>query len=115
MLTAFLLSATFLVSYVIYHAQGLEVRFGDQNGDGVLSPAELVQAGVWRQIYFAILISHILLSAVILPFILMSYYLGWQQRIQAHKRLVHFVWPAWLYVTISGVLVYCLLAPYYPG
>ncbi|HEV9038070.1 MAG TPA: DUF420 domain-containing protein, partial [Puia sp.] len=68
--TAITLSAIFLVSYVIYHASNPSVRYGDLNHDGFLSAAEKVQAGSMRYVYYVVLSSHIILSAVIIPFVL---------------------------------------------
>ena len=113
MLVALVLSALFLVSYLLYHAQGIEVRFGDSNGDGLLSLAEKEAAGWLRFVYYGILLSHILMSAVILPFILFAYYLGLRSQIEEHRRMVRYVWPVWFYVCLSGVLVYLFIHPYY--
>lgn len=98
-LTAFLLSTVFLLSYVTFHGFGVETRFPADN------PI--------RPIYLFILISHIILAAIVLPIVLLSFYLGLAGKISAHKRITKFSFPIWLYVTITGVVVYFMIAPYY--
>lgn len=95
----FILSAIFLVSYVIYHSQTDPTPFG---GEGFL-----------KVIYYIILPTHIILAAVVLPFILFTLYRAWTGNFTKHKKLARITWPMWLYVTISGVLVYVLISPYY--
>lgn len=69
--------------------------------------------GVIRTVYFVILISHIVLAAAVLPLILISFYYGLGNNIDKHRKIVRFTFPIWLYVTISGVLVYLMISPYY--
>ncbi len=114
MMSAFALSSVFLVSYVLYHLNSPTVRFGDANHDGVLSALELEASGGLRGFYFIILISHILLAVVILPFILTALFLGLTNQVFRHKKMVRYTFPVWLYVTSTGVLVYLLIKPYYP-
>lgn len=114
MLTAFVLSSVFLVSYVLYHLNAPTVKFGDVDHDGVLSSEELLAVGGMRGTYFFVLLSHIALAVVILPFILMSLFLGLTQKVERHKKMVRYTFPIWLYVTSTGVLVYLLIKPYYP-
>lgn len=99
MLTAFVLSSLFLVSYVIYHLTHPSAKFG---GEGAI-----------RYIYFFILLSHILLSVPVIPLALLSIYRGWTNDIAKHKRIVKFAYPVWLYVALTGVLVYLFMQPYY--
>ncbi len=99
MYAAFALSSIFLLSYVTYHSQAESVKYG---GEGMI-----------RTIYFIILISHIVLSAIVLPLILLSIYFAVTKRFEKHKKFVKFSYPIWLYVAISGVLVYAFLQPYY--
>jgi putative membrane protein len=110
---AIALSTIFLVSYVIYHASNPSVRYGDLNHDGLLSPAEKQQAGVVRYVYYVILSSHILLSGIIIPFVLFTLQRAYQRRFAQHKRLARITWPLWLYVAVSGVVVYMMISPYY--
>jgi putative membrane protein len=98
-LITFFLSTLFLLSYVTFHAFGVETRF----------PAE----HPWRPFYLSILISHIILAAIVLPLVLISFYLGLTGKIERHKKLTRFSYPIWLYVTVSGVVVYLMISPYY--
>jgi putative membrane protein len=97
-LTAFALSAVFLVSYVTYHFYANETTYPQND---------------IRPIYLIILISHIILAALVLPLVLLSFYHGLRMNIQKHKRLVRFAYPIWLYVTVTGVIVYLMISPYY--
>lgn len=99
MTTAFTLGAVFLVSYVIYHASAESTSFG---GEGWI-----------RSIYFFILITHIILAAVALFPILLAYYYGYTDQRDKHRKIVRFAYPIWLYVTITGVVVYLMISPYY--
>lgn len=99
MLTAFGLSSLFLISYVVYHFLSESAKFG---GEGFIRP-----------IYFFILITHIVLAAVVLPFILFSFYFSLTNQLEKHKKLSRVTWPLWFYVSVTGVLVYLLNAPYY--
>lgn len=110
----FCLSSLFLVSYILFHYLKPETRFGDLNGDGLLSPEEKAAVGNIRYVYYVILTSHIILAAGVLPLILLSFYRGLQMQVEKHKKLVRWTFPIWLYVTITGVIVYFMIAPYYP-
>ena len=114
MMTAFILSSLFLVFYVLYHFQGPTTRFGDADHNGVVSDLEKAAVGGVRYFYFALLLSHIILAAVILPFILLTFYFSLSGQIAKHKKIVRFTFPVWLFVAVSGVLVYFLIRPYYP-
>ena len=111
--TAITLSAVFLVSYVIYHSSNPSVHFGDLNHDGILSDSEKQQAGPLRYFYYVILSTHILLSGVIIPFVLFTLQRAYQEKFDKHRRLARITWPLWLYVAVSGVVVYILISPYY--
>lgn len=113
-IVTFCLSSLFLVSYILFHYLNPETRFGDLNGDGILSPEEKASVGNIRYVYYVILTSHIILAAGVLPLILLSFYRGLQMQVEKHKKLVRWTWPIWLYVTITGVVVYFMIAPYYP-
>jgi putative membrane protein len=110
----FCLSSLFLVSYILFHYLNTETRFGDLNGDGVLSPEERAAVGNIRYVYYVILTSHIILAAAVLPLVLLSFYRGLQMQVAKHKKLVRWTFPIWLYVTVTGVIVYFMIAPYYP-
>jgi putative membrane protein len=98
MLSALASSAVFLVSYVTYHAFHGDSRFLGQ--------------GVIRPIYFGILISHILLSVVVLPLVLSTVYLSLSGQFPQHRRLARWTFPIWLYVSVTGVVVFALLQVY---
>jgi putative membrane protein len=113
MLTAIILSMLFLISYVCHHLFSGETRFGDLNHDGILSPGEKLQAGSLRYVYYAILMTHIPLAGIILPFILFTAYRALSGDYKKHKKLSRITWPIWFYVAVSGVVVYLLISPYY--
>jgi putative membrane protein len=112
-LLAVLLSAVFLISYVIYHATNPSVRYGDINHDGVLSFEEKDAAGAWRYIYYFILTTHILLSGIIVPFVLFTLQRAFQDKIDKHRKLAKITWPIWFYVAVSGVVVYLMVNKFY--
>lgn len=113
MLSAFSLSALFLISYLVYHSAADSTIFGDINHDGVADAAEKSEAGAIRYLYYFLLLTHILLAAVILPFILITISRALSSRFDKHKKIARITFPLWLYVSVSGVLVYLLIAPYY--
>ena len=95
----FILSSLFLVSYIIFHATGIKTTYG---GEGAI-----------RTVYYLILITHIILAAVVLPLVLFSFQKGLQMKVEQHKKLVRWTYPIWLYVTLTGVIVYLMISPYY--
>lgn len=99
MTSAFVLSSIFLISYVIYHYVATHTSFG---GEGVI-----------RSIYFFLLISHIILAVVIVPLVLFSFYFSLTNQINKHKKLSRWTFPVWLYVSVTGVIVYLMISPYY--
>ena len=99
MMAAMCCSALFLVSYILHHLLTVDTHFGGQ--------------GSIRYFYFPLLITHIFLAAIILPFILLSTYRGLTGDFVAHRKIAQITFPIWLYVSISGVLVYILISPYY--
>jgi putative membrane protein len=113
MLAAFALSSIFLVSYVAYHSQGLETKFGDINHNGVLEASESIQVGAIRYFYYFILLTHIILAVVVVPLVLLAIYFGATKQYIKHKGIVKWTFPVWLYVAITGVLVYLMISPYY--
>jgi putative membrane protein len=98
MFTAFVFSSIFLVSYITNHALHGDMRFHGQ--------------GAVRSFYFPLLISHIGLSVCALPMILLTFFLSLTGRFPAHRRLARFTFPIWLYVSVTGVIVYAMLAAY---
>ena len=113
MLSAIILSVLFLVSYICHHLLAGDTRFGDINHDGILSDQEKSAVGSLRIIYYVILITHIPLAAIILPFILFTAYRALIGEYEKHKKLTRITWPVWLYVAITGVVVYLMISPYY--
>jgi len=99
MLSAFVLSSVFLLSYVTSKLTNAPVPFG---GEGMI-----------RYVYFFILVSHIILSIPVLPLALFSIYRGMTGEIEKHKSIVKYTFPIWMYVAITGVMVYVLMSPYY--
>jgi putative membrane protein len=94
-----LLSALFLIMYVAYHMTSESTPYG---GEGIL-----------RYLYFIVLISHIFLSIVVIPFVLITYVRALTGNFQKHKKMAKFTFPIWLYVAVTGVIVYLMISPYY--
>lgn len=110
---AFVLGLLFMISYVTYHSSVPSTIFGDINGDGELQVSEKIEVGVMRTVYIIFLLSHILMAVVALPLILTAFTYALKDNREKHKKIVHFTFPVWLYVSITGVLVYLLISPYY--
>lgn len=111
--TALGLSLLFLLSYVAYHFTTPETIYGDFNGDGILEDEERLAVGKDRVVYLALLLSHILLAAFSLPFILLTFIRAYTQQFDAHKKMARWVFPIWFYVAATGPICYLLLLPYY--
>ena len=99
MLVAIGMSVLFLLSYVFYHAISEPTKYG---GEGMMRP-----------LYFFILLTHIVLAAGILPAVLLTVYRALTNQIPAHKKIARWTFPVWLYVAVTGVVVYLMMAPYY--
>lgn len=112
-MTALLFSTLFLLSYVAFHLLTESTRFGDANGDGVVSLMEKDAVGNTRFFYLIILLTHILLSAISFPFILLSFFKAFVGNFKSHRKIAKWVMPVWLYVAITGVVVYFMISPYY--
>lgn len=91
------LSLLFLACYVAYH----------------MTSDSAVYGGSLKAVYYPLLISHILLSVIIVPLVLYSYLFAWEGRFDKHRKWTKFTWPIWFYVAVSGVLVYLMISPYY--
>jgi putative membrane protein len=109
----FILSALFLVFYILFHLYEKDTKYGDIDHNGILSAAELAAAGTSRMIYFVILITHIMLAVIVLPLILISFLRGFSMQIERHRKIVRWAYPVWLYVAVTGVIVYLMISPYY--
>jgi putative membrane protein len=112
-LTAFLLSSLFLVSYVTAHYFIPDTRYGDVDHNGLLDAAETAAVSGIKPFYLAILLSHILLAVLVFPMVLLSFYYGLTDQREKHRKLTRFSYPIWLYVTVTGVVVYLMISPYY--
>ncbi len=99
MFSAMITSALFLVSYVLYHITTPETSF--------------CQEGTIRYLYFFLLITHVVLAGVIFPFILFTLIRGYTNQIQKHKKMARWVFPLWLYVAVTGPILYVMLMPCY--
>ena len=97
-ITTFILSSVFLISYVWFHSFGIETKY----------PATPL-----RPVYLFILITHIILAAAVLPLVLFTFYLGLSNKVERHRKVARWSYPVWLYVTVSGVVVYLMISPYY--
>ncbi|MBB6502687.1 DUF420 domain-containing protein [Pedobacter cryoconitis] len=109
----FILSALFLVFYILFHLYEKDTKYGDIDHNGVLSAAELAAVSGTRMIYFFILITHIMLAVIVLPLILISFLRGFSMQIERHRKIVRWAYPVWLYVAVTGVIVYLMISPYY--
>ncbi|MEP7126805.1 MAG: DUF420 domain-containing protein [Byssovorax sp.] len=108
------LSILFLLSYVVYHFTSVEVRYGDVDHNGIVDAAERAAVGGMRPVYLVLLISHITLAGVILPFILFTFNRAFTGQYARHKAMARWVFPVWLYVAVTGPLCYLMLRPFYP-
>lgn len=106
-------SVLFLAGYVSYHITSESTVYGDFNHDGKRDDAETAKVGSSYYIYAFILLSHILLSLIVLPLVLMTYLKGWADNIKSHRKWARITFPIWLYVALSGVVVYLMISPYY--
>ena len=113
MLAAMTLSVLFLVSYICHHLLAGDTKFGDIDHNGILSNEEKTAAGSLRMLYYFILLTHIPLAAIILPFILFTAYRALIGEYEQHKKLTRITWPVWFYVAVTGVVVYLMISPYY--
>jgi putative membrane protein len=107
------LSVLFLVFYIAHHLFTGETKYGDINHDGLLSDDEISLAGTMRYVYYVIISTHVTLAGIVMPFVLYSAYRGLTGEFSLHKKLVRYTFPIWLYVAITGVIVYLMISPYY--
>lgn len=112
-ITAFIFSSVFLLSYVTAHYFIPDTKYGDTDHDGIMSAAESAAVSGIKPLYIIILLTHIFLAVAVLPMILLSFYYGLTDQREKHKKLTRFSYPVWLYVTVTGVVVYLMIAPYY--
>ena len=112
---AMLLSVLFLVLYVTYHATSDATKFGDTNYDGLVSESEKLTTGNSAYFYYFLLLTHIVLSIVVIPFVLITYVRAANGKFDQHKKIAKYTFPLWLYVATTGVVVYLMISPYYPA
>ncbi len=113
MVAAIILSVLFLLSYICHHLFAGETKFGDLDHNGMVSPEEKSLTGSVRIVYYSLLGTHIPLAGIILPFILFTAYRSLTGEYERHKKLARVTYPVWLYVAITGVVVYLMIRPYY--
>lgn len=106
-------SVAFLAMYVAYHMTSDSTVYGDLNHDGSRDEAEQIAVGSSLYVYTIILLSHILLSLIVMPLVMMTYLKGWANKLESHRKWAKITFPIWLYVAISGVIVYLMISPYY--
>jgi len=112
-LTAFIFSTVFLLCYVTAHYFIPDTKYGDVDHDGIMSAAESAAVSGIKPVYVIILLTHIFFAVAVLPMILMSFYYGLTDQREKHKKLTRFSYPIWLYVTVTGVVVYLMVSPFY--
>jgi len=110
---AICLSVAFLVMYVAYHMTADSAVYGDANHDGIRSETEAANVGAMRFAYLFILLTHIVLSIAIIPLVLVTYVRALAQTFDRHRKLARITFPIWLYVAVTGVVVYLMISPYY--
>jgi putative membrane protein len=110
---AIALSAIFLISYVTYHFFTESTKYGDVDHNGIVDAAEAAAVGSTRFIYYFILLTHILLAIIIVPLVLFTTLRGLRSEVARHKKIARWTWPIWFYVSITGVIVYIMISPYY--
>jgi len=106
-------SVVFLVMYVAYHMTADSTVYGDIDGNKILDATEKANAGLIRNVYLFILLSHIALSIVIIPLVLITYVRALAARFDKHRKIAKITFPLWLYVAVTGVVVYLMISPYY--
>lgn len=113
MMVAIVLSVLFLVFYIGHHLFAGDTKYGDVDHNGMLTAAEAAAVAGTRYIYYFILVTHIILAAVILPFILFTAYRALTGEYSRHRKIARYTWPLWFYVAVTGVVVYWMISPYY--
>lgn len=106
MIAAFITSSIFLISYVTYHI-GMQRQYGSAH-------TKFVDPAWFRPIYLMLLITHVLLAVAIVPLILLTLSRAFKQRFELHKKIARWTWPLWMYVSVTGVMIYLLLYQIFP-
>jgi putative membrane protein len=110
---ALVLSVLFLLCYVAYHMTSDSTVYGDLDANGQLDAIEKSAVASTRLAYIILLLSHIFLSVAVIPVVLFTYLHAWEGNYQKHKKWAKFAFPIWLYVAVTGVIVYFMISPYY--
>lgn len=113
MMAAIVLSVFFLVTYIAHHLFAGSTWYGDTDKNGIVSEAEKAAAGVSRTFYFFLLGTHILLAGISLPFILFTAYRALINENARHRKIAKITWPMWLYVAVTGPVVYFMISRYH--
>lgn len=113
MIATMVLSVLFLVFYIAHHLFTGETKYGDLDHNHILSDDEKSLAGMMRYVYYFIISTHITLAGLVMPFVLFSAYRALTSEFDKHKKLVRYTYPIWLYVAVTGVVVYLMIAKYY--
>lgn len=113
MKSAIFCSILFLLGYIMYHITSSPTPYGDANHNGLLEPSEMIAYQSTRLIYILLLVSHIILSIAVLPMVLITYVKGIAGNFESHKKWGKRTFPIWLFVAVSGVVVYLMIAPFY--
>lgn len=113
MMGTMVLSIFFLVFYILHHVFSGPTLYGDLDLNGVVSPEEVSIAGVSRTIYRILIATHIVLAGIIMPFVLYTAYRAMIGEYSVHKKIARWTFPIWLYVAVTGVIVYLMISPYY--
>jgi putative membrane protein len=108
-----MLSLLFLLCYVAYHMASNPTIYGDINHDGKRDKIEALTVGKSVFTYYFLLTTHVILSVLVIPVVLFTYLFALEGKFEKHKRWTRFAFPVWLYVAITGVIVYLMISPYY--
>lgn len=113
MLSAMILSVLFLFTYIAHHLFAGSTLYGDVDKNGLVDAKEAAAVSLWRPVYWVLLSTHILLAGVSLPFILFTAYRALINETARHRKIAKITWPLWLYVAVSGPVVYWMISRYY--
>lgn len=113
MLAAMGISVLFLVFYILHHLFAGPTLYGDVDHNGIVTDAEIVAAGIGRTVYRFVIATHIVLAGIIMPFVLYTAYRALIGEYTVHAKLARWTFPIWLYVAITGVIVYLMISPFY--
>ena len=113
MLVTMSISILFLIFYILHHLFAGPTLYGDVDHNGIVTDAEIVTAGMARSVYRFVIATHIVLAGIIMPFVLYTAYRAMIGEYVTHKKLARWTFPIWLYVAVTGVIVYLMISPYY--